>query len=172
MIENNIIHSVRFSGESSVEPVSVEEVKKHLPLEGITHYDGTLDLLIQASRASCERYTGLSFIDRTVTITATVYGHYTLHLPYGPVKEITLVKMDGVEITDGFSLTLGDNFSYDVNGQYEITYTISPAFFTRDVQNAIKAYATYLFEHRGEEKGIGDCELAYTLLNPYKTVLL
>lgn len=113
-----------------VEPITLDEAKKQVKMEGTTIDDTYLTTLITASRQECESCSGLSFITQerrihldgfpraceTRNLRVDRYGNYdlTIVVPYGPVQSIdslTYFDSDGVEQT----LVEGTDFRVDTH---------------------------------------------------------
>jgi|SRR6478609_1827951 len=104
---------------SDSEPVTLEEAKSHLEVQG-TSKDDYITVLIKVARKACENYAGLSFITQTRRVTLDHFpgcGHWQtsakeIILPYGPVQSIesfTYAASDKTEQTinegdDGYLL--------------------------------------------------------------------
>lgn len=83
--------------DDAEEPVTLDELKRHLAIDFDAHDELLADLLY-AARESVEKYTNLSLIDTNLTVRWEALT--TRPLPYGPVKSITSVKdKDNVDIT-------------------------------------------------------------------------
>lgn len=125
----------------SEEPVSLEEVKKHLNVDYI-HDDNLIMSYIVAAREYAEEYTRRSF----VTQTWKAYGYDIQALPRPPVQEILLVA-DGC-----ITYRAGYGSAQDVPGP---------------IKMAIKAMVSDLYD--GQSFGPGH-ELAHRLLATYRVM--
>lgn len=96
----NAISIATVSGSPEMEPLSKDEVKLHLGIEGTAEFDERIDQLIAGARAKIERTTGR----RLLTQTLIIYSNYfpsgrELSLPVAPVSSISSVQyydVDGV----------------------------------------------------------------------------
>jgi len=87
-IAYNAVLSTVFSGESTTEPVTLDEAKNWCRID-VTDDDTLIeDIIIPAAREVCENYANLSFIARTVTAKIQ-NGLGNFYLPYAPVVAIT-----------------------------------------------------------------------------------
>lgn len=80
-------------------PVTLEEIRAHLNIDGTDH-DTLLTQKATAATGLCERYAGLSFATQTRRVTLNQFTCKDVTLPYGPVKSISefyYMDADGVE---------------------------------------------------------------------------
>lgn len=180
----NIIHEVKDISDSSPtaddEPVSVQELKDYLRLEGFedvgaaeaayTDEDDLIADTIQAAREDIEQFTRLSLIPKTLKALVTnLCGH--IELPGGPVTgDVTAVYEDesgDVDIeTSGFDFPKLKTTGEKMILTYEAGYG---ANIPKPLKRAILAQAAYLFTNRGEteeEKGV--CNAARVLARKYR----
>jgi uncharacterized phiE125 gp8 family phage protein len=177
MTENNIIHSVKLV-ETGSEPVTVEEVKSHFNIDFVNH-DAQVDIFRKAARKRIENATGLAFVEKEVTLVATLFGNYSLELPVSPVKTFTHIKPINGDGVVGDALVAGDTYvrfgangeqiTTSSNGLFEIKYVALMAPVPSDIRLAIMAQASYFYYNRGEwdEESKGICLLAESLISQY-----
>src|SRR5690349_10277020 len=100
----------------AAEPVTLEQVKRHLSLQfdtsGSYQFDDDdtkLEELIVQSREYLEQYTGLSMASKTYkAILRNECGD--IEIPYGPITSITSLKnSDGIALVSGTSYRLRGN---------------------------------------------------------------
>lgn len=71
------------------EPITLEEAKSYLKVD-FEEDDTLITTLIKAVRKASEKYTGLSFVTRTITLYAENWSSLD-ELPYGPHQSVTSV---------------------------------------------------------------------------------
>lgn len=133
------------------EPLTLDEVKAHIRVD-FTDDDDYITMLIKTARATIEEYTGLSLVDKAITLYCNnTEGGFTLL--YGPVIDTpTVTDADGVLVTDAtfsgisFKKLLAPCYS-EVRLEYNVGFTLVPA----DLKMAILHEVAYLYEHRGDE---------------------
>ena len=167
-------------GATSTEPMTVQEVKDYLRLEGFiddidspsSDYDDDDTLigeLITSARQRLESFTGLSFIPKTYQIEiCNLAGDFVI--PYGPVTEIV-----SVEDTSGTALayTTTINLSKlktpvqdDIVIEYECGYSVLP----KGLKEAMLKEIAYRYTNRGDEVTAALCVQAINLASPFKEV--
>lgn len=136
--------------EDVTEPVTLEQVKSHLAVTA-SDDDVYLTLLIKAARGAIEKYTGLSLVEKTVTVTLDNYeGDYSL--PYGPVIGTPVVlDGDGDEVDSTFSGTLHPNLATPKSAGLSVSYVAGYDVVPADLKLAILHEIAYQFQHRGDE---------------------
>ena len=175
-------------GEAATYPITVDEAKIHLRVDG-TDEDTYIASLIKVATSLCEAYAGLSFITRTRTIKVDSFYGKDLILPYGPVTAITSIEYvdsdDASQTIDSGDYTLDmssgmakvrvtESWPYTnlTLNNVVITYVAgraTAADVPEIVKQAIKATVANLFENRGEsEKPGGLSWLAMDLLDTVK----
>lgn len=144
---NAVISKPVFTDESTTEPVTLQEAKDWCRVD-ITDDDTLITRLIKASRISCEVYSILSFITRTVSVKINNgLGNFTL--PYGPVNEIA-------SATDYNSNDISTDFSLDtVYGQpitVEYTAGYADGELPEDLRTAVLCQIAWMYTNRGDVK--------------------
>lgn len=183
MLYNLLIDWEDQTNESGItEPVSVEEVKNYLRLEGFIESsesissdfnddDVLIEVLIQSARERIEEYTGLSLIPKTWEIEFTnLAGGF--EIPFGPVNMINYILDD-----EGESIS-SDDFDISSNGRilkypkyenmvmnYEAGYVTVP----RGLKEAILKEVAYRYINRGDVNVEGMSKEARVLASSYKT---
>lgn len=183
MLYNLLIDWQDQTEESGItEPISVEEVKNYLRLEGFidsteslsSEYDdddALISDLITSARERLEEYTGLSFIPKTYYIEFTnLAGNF--EIPFGPVNEITYLYDDeGDSIsTDNFDVSINNRIlkypNYEnMTMQYECGYINLP----KGLKDAMYKEIAYRYINRGDEEFEGLCKQAMAIASKYKT---
>jgi uncharacterized phiE125 gp8 family phage protein len=165
----NHIYSVDDISNESVEveePLTLQEVKKYIRLEGFTdddspgdddfdYDDDLIEDLITEGRVWVEKYTGLHLISKTLQVVLLNQAG-GIELP-GPVTGSVVVKnQDGETIdSDEYSLIgsqfkrLESTFDTKITLEYEAGYTRTN--IPKGLKTAIRAYVAYAYTHRGEE---------------------
>lgn len=164
------------------EPVTLQEVKDYLRLEGFQDdddspaddfvFDDTLiETMIQAAREWCEAKTGLSLVWKRmqVPVTNSMGG---ISLPYGPViGTVTAVDSEGDEIVSNDIKLTGTKFPslrLPKKANMVLTYDVGYNILTcpGGLKDAIKAHVAACYDNRGDE-GKADLSLAGKLCGPY-----
>ena len=163
----NLIHDVKDVSSTSgviTEPVSLEEMKSYMRLEGsdmdtvetdaFIYDDDLIEQMITAARQRLENRLAISIIPRTVKVWITnLAGNQKL--PYPPIGEIISVKdSDDNDISAEKYKLRGGDFkeiispnNCDMTWEYYAGYVIAPEW----VRTEIKRMVAYMYEHRGEE---------------------
>lgn len=183
----NDIIEVQVSTDASTEPVTIDEVKRHLNLQfdtsGSYDFDDDdtyLTSLISIARETIEQYTGLSLAPKTlVAILRNECGD--IEIPKGPVSTITTIKdSDGNTLTEGTDLTTrGNQFKWiesPCSCYLEVTYTAGYADdeVPKALKRAILEEITFRYNMRGDQTNqysdqkIGICQGAMELASPFK----
>lgn len=162
-----------FSAEGATEILSLGDIKEHLFIDsGNTSFDDDLTRLNTQVRRYAEEITGLSLIDRTVTL--YVYYLSPFILPYGPMTTFSsaYIKTGINEYTvqtnnDDYEIVSNVFHSY-VGGElwklvYDAGYT--SATCPEGLKLAMLNEIARRFENRGEKVIISDTN---ELLQPYK----
>jgi len=166
-IAYNAVLSTVFSGESTTEPVTLDEAKNWCRID-VTDDDTLIeDIIIPAAREVCENYANLSFIARTVTAKIQ-NGLGNFYLPYGPVVAITAA-------TDYNLNNIFTDFSLDTVYPQPITvvYTAGYADGTlpKNLKTAVLCQIAWIYENRGDlTVGPGVSDLSKLLLNQVRNV--
>jgi uncharacterized phiE125 gp8 family phage protein len=172
-VGNNIILSVQDKTvDAIVEPVTVQEVKDWLRLEGFTAVGGTelafnddntlIGIIITAVREKFEKICGLTLTAARIKEVVLTNQCGMIELPFGPIKEITAaVDEDGTNILSECE-TVGNMWKYLKEPEMDnmvITYTAGygstgletlPAEIKLDM---LKACA-YHYTHRGDDPAV------------------
>ena len=185
MNNQNLLYDYRdVTTESNVpdEPVTLQEMKDYLRLEGFVDIDESTtesisyflfdDTLIQnmitAARRKAEDYCGISIVFHSwEALLKNEAGDS--ELPYGPVQEITSVlDADGNEITSDSYTFRGFDFKFMVSPLYDnltVEYDAGYEDCPEGVRLAIKQMVAYWYDKRA----VGSIpELALTTLAPFK----
>jgi len=148
--------------QTSTEPVTVQQVKNWLRLEGFIDDSESLSTdfedddiiiadLITSARQRLEAWTGLSFIPKSYKIEFTNLAGY-FNIPFGPVTEITSLKLaegeDELEYTTTFNNKSLKTPCYEnMVMEYDAGYVTLP----KGLKDALLSEIAYRYEHRGEE---------------------
>jgi len=181
---NLLIDSQDITSDSdTTEPVTVQEVKDYLRLEGFiddsdslstdfTDDDTLIGELITSAREGLEEWTGLSFIPKTWKIEFTnLAGNFVI--PFGPVNSITSLTDSDDDLTaiTVYTLTI-DNAKLKTPLQAEMimTYEAGYSVLPKRLKEAILKEVAYRYTHRGDEELRGVCNDAINLAAPFKSV--
>lgn len=183
-MQYNAVLDKQFSGESTTEPVSLVDFKRHLNMlfdtEGSYEFnddDAYLTILIKQARAIIEAYTGVSLITRTVTaILRNDCGN--IELPYGPVGVVASV-VDADDVAFSSNTIQGLQFKWLVSPcacyvkvQYAAGYAVVdvPAPLIR----AILEQGAFMYKNRGDQQqeyaaaNVSICQSAMEEAAPFK----
>ena len=182
----NTIHTIDDTTSESgevTEPVTLDEVKDYLRLEGFTADDdsgeGAFDFddalieeLITEARIWVEKFTGLSLVPKTLTIVLSNQAGM-IEFP-GPVTgTIVLTDKDDVTIEDTEYKFIGTEFPKLVTrfcdmitAEYDAGYTT--ATIPKGLKLALLAYCADHYEFRGDDKPEAPNERATQKARPYR----
>ncbi len=160
------------SGSDLQEPVSLEEAKLWLKIDGIDQ-DDEIERLITSCRHAVENYTHCSLIEKQVECTVRLCGDL-FELPNGPIKQVDGVLVEGQDIT-GYSKVDGPFIKiYNLYGLCNITYSVGYDAVPARLKEAILNELAYRNQNRGDqskENMFGSsylCESALHICHPYK----
>jgi hypothetical protein len=148
--------------DSPTEPVTVEDVKLYLQVEG-NAYNAMFAAFIRASRRMVEQYTGVSLLERTaLLVVQTCEGDVQVPIPYRPFADVDSLEPDVVaELTQGertvVTLPLPDTYTM----VYNLNASNDPALL-----QAVIMQAGYMFTHR-DNKDAGISPAAKIIMDFY-----
>ncbi len=162
------------------EPVTLEEAKLHLRIDG-NEEDSLISVLITVARQKSEEYTRRAFITQTWEL-ALDSASGKVYLPKPPIQTINEVTLDGEIVSTENYVLIGQNAFYSkiplraVNPdglviRYISGYGSNATDIPQAIRQAILMLITHLYEHRGDEK----VEIPTTikaLLQPYRVMLI
>lgn len=170
---NAIISVNDVSNESGpiIEPVTLQEVKDYLRLDGYTDvnestsdelsefdFDDTLiEQMITACRELMEQKSGLSLVPHTwEAVITNLCG--MIELPYGPVISITsLFDSQTSEITSDRYKIIGNKWKYLAYPCYSnmiITYEAGYEVLPKAIKLDLLRLVAYMYENRGDDPKI------------------
>lgn len=167
-----------------VEPLTVQEVKNYLRLEGFidsyesisSDFDDDDDLisdLITASREALEEYTGLSFIPKTWQIEFDNYDGY-FEIPFGPVIDILELHPQGESTaTDELDFTTSSNkrvLKTPTYGNLVMVYEAGYTDLPKRLKDAMYKEVAYRYMNRGDINVDGISKEAIVLASTFKKV--
>ena len=183
MLYNLLIDWEDQTNESGLtEPVTVEEVKNYLRLEGFIDSSESISSefndddvlianLITSARERLEEFTGLSFIPKTWQIEFTnLAGNF--EIPFGPVNTInTVLDDEGDSIsTDDFTTSLNKRvFKTPTYENMVMTYEAGYTTLPKGLKDAMLKEVAYRYINRGDENVDGMSREAMVLASKYKT---
>lgn len=164
----------------AIEPVTLEEAKQHLRIDG-NEEDSLIAALITAARQKAEDYTRRAFITQTWEL-ALDSACGVLHLPRPPVQAVETITVDGVAVAaENYALVSPDVLHikvplYAANPggvviRYRAGYGDTSADVPQVIRQAILMLVAHLYEHRGDEV-VELPPAVKTLLQPYRVMLL
>ena len=144
---------VTVTTDLTTEPVTIDEAKLWMRIVDYTTDDDLITELITSTRKHLEKYTGLSFGEKTIEAIMT-NDRFTFELPYGPVITVSSVeKWDGDEW-----ITLVDETDYYVvddclqvysYSKFRVTYTAGYEELPEDLKTDIKVLVAWQYKNRG-----------------------
>lgn len=171
---------LRLIAPPRTEPVTLEEAKLHLRVDGAEE-DSLITALITAARQKAEEYTRRAFITQTWELAVdAAYGVLYLHRP--PVQAVEAITVDGEVVAPENYVLVGPEALhvkvplYAVNPggvviRYKAGYGDAASDVPQAIRQAILMLIAHLYEHRGDEA----VELPLTvktLLQPYRVMQL
>lgn len=175
---NLITDWIETTGSSVEEPVTVQECKDWMRLEGFIDDESSstinfdddddfVEMLITSARKMIEQFTGLSIVQKTFEVELTNLAG-DIELPFSPIIEITSVTgTDELEYTTSINKAkLKTPCQEDLKIEYSAGFTEVPEW----VNHAILTEVTYRYIHRGDEELRGLCNDTISIVSPYKKV--
>jgi len=164
----------------TIEPVTLEEVKLHLRVDG-TEEDSLISALITAARQKAEEYTKRAFITQSWEL-ALDSASGKVYLPRPPVQAINEVILDGeIVSTENYALVGQDVFyaKIPLNAvnpaglviRYTSGYGNTATDVPQAIRQAIMMLVAHLYEHRGDEAEEIPAMIKI-LLQPFRVMLL
>lgn len=197
MNNQNLLYDYKdVTTESNVpdEPVTLQEMKDYLRLEGFVDIDESTtesisyflfdDTLIQnlitAARRKAEVYCGISIVFHSWEVLLKNEAGDS-ELPFGPVQEITGVfDADDAEITSDSYKFRGFDFKFMCSPMYDymtVEYDAGYEDCPEEIRLAIKQAVAFWYNNRGQmsegkfaNTNLSLPELALNTLQPYKRV--
>lgn len=182
--------SVGVVEDLAAEPVTLAEAKAFLVIDaGYTEDDTLLTALIKSARQLLEKYTNLSFGEKTLK---AFTDKYFLDLPYGPIIEVTgVVDQDDEAFTDYtlkglefkkiyfnggnlenyYQRNKDQDYETLINTSHTVTYTAGyGAEGGQPLPEALKLAIKEQVQEMYNKRGAGNSELSLTakiLADPY-----
>lgn len=183
-----LVENIDEESAPASEPVTLQEVKDYIRLEGFTPDDDSpssgfdfdddlINDLISEGRRRVEKYTGVSLIPKRLQVFLLNQAGM-IELP-GPVTgAIVITKENSDVIADTDYKLIGTQFpklvtQFDYRLRLDYTAGYNPTTIPEGLKTAIKAYAAYAYEHRGDEmddKAL--TESAARKARPYRRITL
>lgn len=142
----------------AAEPVTLDEAKNWMAKDlADTTDDDLIELLITAARRQLERFTGLSFGTKELSILVELDGcAEPYRLPFGPVQSVEGITLDRPFQDD---LTLADGTDYELvglgqlrtrtEGIHTIQYTTGYTTLPEDLKEDVLRVTAWLYQNRG-----------------------
>lgn len=186
MLYNLLIDWEDLTSESGlVEPITVEQVKSYLRLEGFIDSTESLSSefddddvliadLITSSRQALEEFTGLSFVPKTLQIEFDNYAG-NFEIPFGPVTDILALHPQGESLaSDELEYTTSSNKRIlktphygNLVMLYEAGYETLPA----RLKDAMYKEIAYRYINRGDINVDAISKEAMALASTYKQAI-
>lgn len=129
---------IKVKTDVSAEPLSLGVIKNYLKFDDSNADElALINVMVKAAREACEKYTGLSFAQKTLYcyFTPDDLQDYRIDLPYGPIKssaDITIIRID----KEGTQSSMTLNSDYWVRGLHNTEIEISTTWTTVGVTNS------------------------------------
>lgn len=177
--QRHSIISVSFSETGTTEPVTLDEIKSWIRVQG-TDEDSVLYLLRTSCRKELEQYLGISIVQKEITLEHD--SGFEWELPYGPVRTIdSVTRRTGTdnlgigeyETVDAEDYVVQGNLFYPGYGRYVTVYNagyipqsedgayygytppvLGAGYFVlpTDIKVQLLRLIAYRYEHRGDEE--------------------
>lgn len=163
----------------AAEPVTLDEAKAHLRVDGDDE-DDYITSLIVAARQAAEAYTRRALITQTWRHTGDRFSG-TVTLPHQPVQSVASVEIDGEALSSdayeadtptGRVKALAAYAAEDIGGvaiTYEAGYGDTASDVPQAIRQAILLMVGHLHENRESQEMPG---MAKALLAPYRVMLI
>lgn len=153
------MYQTRVINDLSTEPVTLAEAKEFMQID-YNDFDALITKLIKSARLASEKFTGLSYGEKTIKLMNKGCSQVTL--PFGPVQTITSVKDQNnnnldytsfgydnpiITIKQPISGILGSN---GFNGVFEVEYITGFTDCPEDLKEAIKKRVETAFQYRSD----------------------
>jgi len=146
------------------EPVSLQEMKDYLRLEGLEGVgddfdfdDEKIEEFITTARQTLEETLGISIVDHTYQATGVTNQAGYIQLRYGPVKEITEVLNEDDDAYESDDIKrVGDYLKKPCDCNMTVTYTAGwdTGKLPKPLVTEIKRMVAYMYEHLGDEDNL------------------
>jgi len=142
----------------ATEPITLTEVKRHLNMvfdtDGSYEFnddDTKLTELITEVRQALEKYTGLSFGEKTLQVVISNERGQRFELPYGPVTSVTtVVDKDGEDIGDPVIRGLDFKWIETCSSYMVVTYEAGYSTLPADLKRAMKEEIAFRYKNQGD----------------------
>ena len=133
---------VKVKTDVTAEPLSLGVIKNYLKFDD-TNIDevALINTMVKAAREACEKYTGLSFAEKTL------YAYFTpddlndmiIDLPYGPIKSRSDISMKWID-QEGTETSMTVNTDFWIRGLNNTEIEVSTVWTTVGVSNTTCDY--------------------------------
>jgi hypothetical protein len=179
-VKDNLLLDFKVTTDLATEPVTLEEVKRHLNM--IFDTPGSYDFddddikltdLIKECRMALEKYTGLSFGPKTMqAIICNQKGN--MIIPYGPIDEdgvTAIVDRDGEDIDDVKIRGLDFKWIESPCVDYmHLTYTGGYETLPSDLKRAIKEEVAFRYKNQGDHGSEPQSQSARNLADKHRRI--
>jgi hypothetical protein len=154
------------------ESLSLSEVKQHLYIEsGNTDFDTLLTTLITEVRDYIEQVTGLSLVEKTITI--IIDYECGFGIPYGPVTTFTSASCksgintyDAVTNNEDYEVEAGRFISYAGSNRFKLIY--DAGYTSSTIPEGLKLAFKNEVARRFDNRGDGQIPVSNDLLDSFK----
>lgn len=174
MVKTNVIYGSQIVPIGYGEPINLATAKAYLRIDNNASDSLLADILIPAARQAIESFTGLSLIEKSVTVQFKNEAGL-IELPYGPVNSTIVFKdRDGNVLSNvrtiGFEFPLVEDLYSFLEAEYDAGYPNADC--PADLKVAILDQLAHMYANRGDDsqdtKGI--CYKAQMTAQKYSRV--
>jgi hypothetical protein len=148
---------LKVTSTTGTEPIDLVTAKLHLRVDD-TYEDALITEYISAARSHCERFTGLSFIEQTISYHTELVDatSHRVILPIGPAVSVQSVTDDTGETITATWVTTACPTVLTFSGASDgvtIAYTTDATMVTSDIKTAMLMLLHQMYESRGMVDG-------------------
>lgn len=137
----------RLDATQSGWPVTLDQVKLYLKMDGIVDDDTVISQMIDEGIDWIENFCSISMVPQIVTASLEIKNR--IELPFGPIVSVDSINEDVViDATHLFPTTGFVNLSG--YGRYTVVYTAGYTIVPPALIGALYGYVSYAYEHRGD----------------------
>lgn len=179
---NNIIEYILIN-DANIEPLTLNEVKSHLRLDGNSSFDTQLNNLIKVARQYCEKITGRDLINKNYRALLNCVPR-KIQIQKSRLQSITSIQYYKNNILESlpsnqYYFTYSNDYSLliieeqndlkiddreqAVHINFVAGYGATADFVPQGLKQAMLSYITYLFENAGDCSDVGQYEKLFDI---------
>ena len=172
MANYNNVNDFTFSDEDNDEPLSKEEVKDWLRIDGNSD-NNIVENLISAARVVIENYLNQSLINRTISVHLN-NSCGNICLPFQPFTELVSIKDADDNTIDSYLLSNSQfrRLQYPCDDGIKVEYKAGPGIggsIPKVIHTAMLMQISFMYENRGDaEVGKSIAPMAKSILKSYR----